>query len=87
VLLDDHRPVYAHAYTAAPPTSLARPDLIALARSVAEQVRAGAHEVMIGPERRWSRRLHAEPVVGVWRISWGAGSSPSYATTRARSMR
>ena len=56
----------------AAPTPLDLPDLAALTRSVAAQVRTGAHEVVLDPDRRWYRRLHADPFVDVWLISWVA---------------
>lgn len=54
------------------PTPLTLPDLAALTRSVAAQVRTGAHDVVLDPDRRWYRRLHADPFVDVWLISWVA---------------
>ena len=63
------RPVRARARVAAP-TPLGEADLTALTRSVAAQVRTGAHEVVIDPNRRWYRRLYADPFVDVWLISW-----------------
>ena len=54
------------------PTPLALSDLAALTRSVAAQVRTGGHEVVLDPDRRWYRRLHADPFVDVWLISWVA---------------
>ena len=65
-----HAPRSARRATA--PTPLTLPDLAALTRSVAAQVRTGAHEVVLDPERRWYRRLHADPFVDVWLISWVA---------------
>ncbi len=63
-----------HAVRRAPaaPTPLSLADLTALTRGVAAQVRTGAHEVVLDPERRWYRRLHADPFVDVWLISWVA---------------
>ena len=54
------------------PTPLGLRDLADLTRSVAAQVRTGAHQVVREPERRWYRRLHADPFVDVWLISWVA---------------
>ena len=54
----------------AAPTPLGLADLAELTRSVAAQVRTGAHDVVLDPERRWYRRLHADPFVDVWLISW-----------------
>ena len=45
-------------------------DLSELTRSVAEQVRTGAHDVVLDPRQRWYRRLYADPFVDVWLISW-----------------
>lgn len=63
--------LHAPRRTAAP-TPLTLPDLAALTRSVAAQVRTGAHDVVLDPHRRWYRRLHADPYVDVWLISWVA---------------
>jgi predicted metal-dependent enzyme (double-stranded beta helix superfamily) len=63
--------LHAPRRTAAP-TPLTLPDLSALTRSVAAQVRTGAHDVVLDPHRRWYRRLHADPYVDVWLISWVA---------------
>jgi hypothetical protein len=52
------------------PTPLALPDLAELTRSVAAQVRTGAHDVVLDPLSRWYRRLYADPFVDVWLISW-----------------
>jgi predicted metal-dependent enzyme (double-stranded beta helix superfamily) len=54
----------------AAPTPLGLPDLAALTRGVAAQVRTGAHEVVLEPDRRWYRRLYADRFVDVWLISW-----------------
>jgi hypothetical protein len=54
------------------PTPLGPADLAELTRSVAAQVRTGAHEVVLDPDRRWYRRLYADPFVDVWLISWVA---------------
>jgi len=64
--------VLLHAVRRAPvaPTPLSLADLTALTRGVAAQVRTGAHEVVLDPERRWYKRLHADPFVDVWLISW-----------------
>ena len=51
------------------PTPLGPADLADLTRSVAAQVRSGAHEVVLDPEQRWYRRLYADPFVDVWLIS------------------
>jgi predicted metal-dependent enzyme (double-stranded beta helix superfamily) len=56
----------------AAPTPLDLPDLAALTRSLAAQVRTGAHDVVLDPDRRWYRRLYADPFVDVWLISWVA---------------
>ena len=52
------------------PTPLGLHDLSELTRSVAEQVRTGAHDVVLDPQQRWYRRLYADPFVDVWLISW-----------------
>jgi hypothetical protein len=45
-------------------------DLSELTRSIAAQVRTGAHDVVLDPHRRWYRRLYVDPFVDVWLISW-----------------
>jgi hypothetical protein len=67
MLLHAPRPVRARTDA---PTPLSLADLTKLTRSVAAQVRSGAHEVVIDPERRWYRRLYDDPFVDVWVISW-----------------
>ena len=52
------------------PTPLGLHDLSELTRGVAEQVRTGAHDVVLNPHQRWYRRLYADPFVDVWLISW-----------------
>jgi len=69
VLLHASRPARTRS---AAPTPLGLTDLAELTRSVAAQVRTGAHEVVLEPDRRWYRRLHADPFVDVWLISWVA---------------
>lgn len=65
-----HAPARTRALRTSGPTPLALPDLADLTRSIAAQVRTGAHDVVLDPERRWYRRLHADPFVDVWLISW-----------------
>jgi hypothetical protein len=69
VLLHAPRPVRTRFGRPAP-TPHGLTDLTALTRSVAAQVRTGAHEVVLVPEHRWYRRLYADPFVDVWLISW-----------------
>jgi mannose-6-phosphate isomerase-like protein (cupin superfamily) len=57
------------------PTPLGPADLAELTRSVAAQVRSGAHEVVLYPDRRWYRRLYADPFVDVWLISWATSQA------------
>ncbi|WP_300007434.1 cysteine dioxygenase family protein [Pseudonocardia sp.] len=52
------------------PISLGLTDLVALTRRVAMDVRAGAHPVVIDPERRWYQRIQGDDYVDVWLISW-----------------
>jgi predicted metal-dependent enzyme (double-stranded beta helix superfamily) len=70
VLLHAPRPARTRSGTA--PTPLGLHDLSELTRSVAEQVRTGAHDVVLvlDPHQRWYRRLYADPFVDVWLISW-----------------
>jgi hypothetical protein len=67
VLLHAPRPARTRSTA---PTPLGLPDLADLTRSIAAQVRTGAHDVVLYPERRWYRRLFADPFVDVWLISW-----------------
>jgi hypothetical protein len=52
------------------PTPLGLADLTALTRTIAIQVRAGAHPVRIDPDRRWYRLLRSDDYVDAWLISW-----------------
>ncbi|MDD7940075.1 cysteine dioxygenase family protein [Actinomycetospora lutea] len=52
------------------PTPASLADLLALTREVAAEVDAGRHAVEVDPVQRWSRRLHADPHLDVWLISW-----------------
>jgi len=52
------------------PTPASLADLLALTREVAAEVDAGRHTVDVDPVHRWSRRLHADPHLDVWLISW-----------------
>ena len=61
MLLHAPRPARTRAGTA--PTPLGLHDLSELTRSVAEQVRTGAHDVVLNPHQRWYRRLYADPFV------------------------
>ncbi|MBW0104129.1 cysteine dioxygenase family protein [Pseudonocardia sp. KRD291] len=45
-------------------------DLRELTREIAAEVRAGQHEVVIDPERRWYRLLRSDGLLDVWLISW-----------------
>lgn len=54
--------------TTATPLSLA--DLVVLATAVADDVRAGLHEVHADTESRWHVRLRCDEQVDVWLISW-----------------
>ncbi len=49
--------------------------LTALTRSVAVEVRAGRHDVLIDPDRRCYRRLRSDDVVDVWLIGWATGQA------------
>ncbi|GAA4844854.1 cysteine dioxygenase family protein [Actinomycetospora corticicola] len=52
------------------PTPVSLADLTSLTRQVAAEVVAGHHAVQIDAANRWSRRLHADPHLDVWLISW-----------------
>lgn len=54
--------------TTTAPLSLA--ELAALTSSVADDVRAGLHEVHADEENRWHVRLRCDDQVDVWLISW-----------------
>ncbi|HTK67559.1 MAG TPA: cysteine dioxygenase family protein [Pseudonocardia sp.] len=68
------RPV-PNRHAPAPP-DLARPGLLdlpelrELTRRIADEVRAGEHEVVVHDDRRWYRLLAADGYVDVWLISW-----------------
>ena len=64
-----HAPRSARIRSAAP-TPLGLADLAELTRGIAAQVRTGSHDVVLDPDRRWYRRLYADPFVDVWLISW-----------------
>lgn len=58
---------------AAGPTTLGLlelPELRALTRRIADEVRAGCHEVHVHDDRRWYQLLSADGFVDVWLISW-----------------
>ena len=52
------------------PTPVSLADLTTITGQVAAEVAAGLHEVRVGHTHRWSRRLHADPHLDVWLISW-----------------
>ena len=52
------------------PTPVSLADLVALTRTLAEEVRAGRHTVTIDARSRWSRRLHADAYLDIWLIGW-----------------
>jgi hypothetical protein len=52
------------------PTPVSLADLTTITRQVAAEVVAGMHEVRVDHTHRWSRRLHADPHLDVWLISW-----------------
>jgi hypothetical protein len=56
------------------PTPFALPDLVGLTRRIAAEVRAGHHDVVVDPERRWYHRLrgddYSNEYLDVWLISW-----------------
>ncbi len=52
------------------PTPLGLSDLVALTRSIADEVRAGLHPVVVDPARRWYSKLRGDDFVDVWLISW-----------------
>lgn len=46
------------------------PELRQLTMQVAQDVRAGRHQVQVDPERRWYQLLSSDGYVDVWLISW-----------------
>lgn len=52
------------------PTPVSLADLTTITRQVAAEVVAGMHEVRVDHTHRWSKRLHADPHLDVWLISW-----------------
>ena len=52
------------------PTPVSLADLVTITGQVAAEVAAGMHEVRVDHTHRWSRRLHADPHLDVWLISW-----------------
>lgn len=61
--------------TSVAPTPFVLPDLVALTRDIAVEVRAGRHPVVVDPERRWYSRLRGDDFVDVWLISWATEQS------------
>ncbi|MCO1660952.1 cysteine dioxygenase [Pseudonocardia humida] len=55
---------------AAPPASPALPELTALTRRYADEVRAGRHRVVVDPAQRWYSLLRSDDTVDVWLITW-----------------
>ncbi|NRQ49494.1 cysteine dioxygenase family protein [Aeromicrobium sp. YC3-14] len=60
-------PMSARRPTVAP---LSLADLAALTSTVADEVRAGLHEVHADAQSRWHVRLRCDDQVDVWLISW-----------------
>ena len=52
------------------PTPVSLADLIALTRTMADEVRAGRHTATVDATSRWSQRLHADAYLDVWLIGW-----------------
>ncbi|MDX3352170.1 cysteine dioxygenase family protein [Streptomyces sp. ME01-24h] len=57
------------------PTPLVLPRLHTLARRYAGAVEAGARLPVHLPDRRWYTRLHQDPYVDVWLITWPCDTS------------
>jgi predicted metal-dependent enzyme (double-stranded beta helix superfamily) len=65
--------VITRPYRASAPTLpglLELPELRALTRRIADEVRTGRHEVQVHDDRRWYQLLSADGYVDVWLISW-----------------
>lgn len=61
---------YRPALRSAAPTPYGLDDLREMTARIADEVRAGRHEVVIDPERRWYRLLRSDGICDVWLISW-----------------
>lgn len=57
------------------PTPLVLPQLRALVRGYAAAVEAGVHLPVHLPDGRWYTRLHQDPYVDVWLITWPRDTS------------
>jgi len=57
------------------PTPLVLPQLRALVLGYAAAVEAGVHLPVHLPDRRWYTRLHQDPYVDVWLITWPCDTS------------
>jgi predicted metal-dependent enzyme (double-stranded beta helix superfamily) len=57
------------------PTPLVLPHLRTLVRRYADRVEAGSHPLSHHPGRRWYERLHRDPYVDVWLITWPRDTS------------
>ncbi|SFO32070.1 Cysteine dioxygenase type I [Pseudonocardia ammonioxydans] len=64
------RPATPRARPVTAPTPHDLDDLVELTRGIAAEVRAGHHEVVVDPQRRWYRLLRSDGLVDVWLISW-----------------
>jgi hypothetical protein len=64
------RPVRAVRSASPAPTPFDLEDLRDLTRRIAAEVRAGDHEVVIDPDRRWYQLLRSDGFCDVWLISW-----------------
>ncbi len=60
----------AVAPLSATPVPLTPSQLVDYTRLLAEEVRAGMHEVGFDPQTRWHRRIYRDARVDVWIISW-----------------
>jgi predicted metal-dependent enzyme (double-stranded beta helix superfamily) len=57
------------------PTPVSLADLIALTRTMADEVRAGRHTATVDATSRWSQRLHADAYLDIWLIGWAPTQS------------
>ncbi|MDN5917199.1 MAG: cysteine dioxygenase family protein [Pseudonocardia sp.] len=64
------RPGVVRPLRSTAPTPYGLDDLRDLTRQIAAEVRAGEHEVVIDPARRWYRLLRSDGLLDVWLISW-----------------
>ena len=68
--MSPHAAATAAHLTLPAPAPLELPELVALTRRYADEVRAGRHRVVVDPARRWYNLLRSDDTVDVWLITW-----------------